>query len=869
MSDFLKEFSNYQDCVPPGVLLPEIDIDQRHYDDLDVSSDISNFDFLRALCLKGSKDKGIGMQKNKQEYYDRVKKELSILDELGFVDYVLLNWDILNYCHENNIPTGPGRGSAAGSLVLYLIGVTQVDPVKYGLFFERFVSKSRARKTERNGLVYLDGSLLADVDNDIAYEHRQKVIDYIEKKHPNRTAKILTLNKLSGKLCIKECGKIVGELSEQDVNLVSDYIPKKFGKIASLSAAYEESEKFKLWADSNPQVYNVALKLEGLIKNTGVHPSGIAISHLETSSLCPLQLTNEGALVTGYDMNWVAELMVKFDILGLRTLSVIQDTCNQLGILPEDIDLTDQSLYEPLNSLESPHGLFQIEAHTNYRVCKKIKPKTLDQLSAVVAIARPGAIEFLDQYALYAIDSEFQSQNSFFDDILMHTGGIPLYQEQLMQMAVKVGFTLDESEQLRRIVGKKKVDQMPAWKKKIEQKVEDNALNPEVGEFLWKVAQDSANYSFNKSHSLCYATLAAWTTHLKFKHPKEFFLSLLKMTRFEPSPQEEIRRVSQELGRFGIKLLSPDLVLSKMEFSIEDNNIRYGLNSIKGVSEKTFESLCMFREKDKPNKYDVFSQAKESGINIGTLSSLIQAGALSSYNTSRCYLVAEAHAYNILTDREKRNVRLLGEKYSYDALLCIRDILLDAERDTHKIIADDGKPIMKKRRSETFRKKWSGYKTIFQKNKKFESFANWYFERKLLGYSYSTTLKDSMVDSEGRLKTSEDFNDLLPRSRGKFIGVVEDFLKRKSVNGNQYYKIVVSDEYGTFQAMLIDNRRFPRYSDYESSGKPWPEKDNIIVMTGSKGEDILFMDDMDIVDHKIYMKLSDLKEKTSPDFNLS
>ena len=328
-----------------------------------------------------------------------------------------------------------------------------------------------------------------------------------------------------------------------------------------------------------------------------------------------------------------------------------------------------------------------------------------------MAIARPGAIEFLDQYALYAIDSEFQSQNAFFDDILMHTGGIPLYQEQLMQMAVKVGFTLDESEQLRRIVGKKKVDQMPAWKKKIEEKVEENSLNPEVGEFLWKVAQDSANYSFNKSHSLCYATLAAWTTHLKFKHPKEFFLSLLKMTRFEPNPQEEIRRVSQELGRFGIKLLSPDLVLSKMEFSIEGNNIRYGLNSIKGVSEKTFESLCMFRDKDKPNKYDVFAQAKESGINIGTLSSLIQAGALSSYNTSRCYLVAEAHAYNILTDREKRNVRLLGEKYNYDTLLCIRDILLDAERDTHKMIADDGKPIMKKRRSETFRKKWD--KSLF------------------------------------------------------------------------------------------------------------------------------------------------------------
>ena len=160
--------------------------------------------------------------------------ELKVFSDLGFVDYVLLNWDVLNYCHENNIPTGPGRGSAAGSLVLYLIGVTQVDPVKNGLFFERFVSKSRAKQTVKDGVTYLDGSLLADVDNDIAYEHRQSVISYIEQKHPSRTAKILTLNTLSSKLCIKECAKIVGDKDETEANLVSDLIPKAYGEVFSL-----------------------------------------------------------------------------------------------------------------------------------------------------------------------------------------------------------------------------------------------------------------------------------------------------------------------------------------------------------------------------------------------------------------------------------------------------------------------------------------------------------------------------------------------------------------------------------------------------------------------------------------------------------
>ena len=207
--NFTDNFTKYENHRPPGVLLPEIKIDSKYYQDLNLESTISNYDFLRKLCLQGVKDKKIDELKNKEEYYKRTKYELKILRDLGFVDYILLNWDILNFCHTNDIPTGPGRGSAAGSLVLYLIGVTKVDPVKYELFFERFVSKSRAKKIEKDGITYLDGSLLADVDNDIAYEHRQKVIEYIERKHPVRTSNILTLNTLTSKLCIKECGKLI------------------------------------------------------------------------------------------------------------------------------------------------------------------------------------------------------------------------------------------------------------------------------------------------------------------------------------------------------------------------------------------------------------------------------------------------------------------------------------------------------------------------------------------------------------------------------------------------------------------------------------------------------------------------------------
>lgn len=850
---FTEQFKPYNDYAPPGVRLPEINIESKYYKKLKLEENISNLDFLKNLCLNAIKEKKINKKKNKSDYYSRVKEELSILDDLGFVDYVLLNWDILNFCHENKIPTGPGRGSAAGSLVLYLIGVTQVDPVKYNLFFERFVSKSRAKKTEKDGVTYLDGSLLADVDNDIAYEHRQDVISYIEKKYPNRTCKILTLNTLSAKLCAKECGKIVSCMSEQEVNDLSDLIPKKFGKVAPLEEAYQESAKFKEWADENNKTYLIAKKIQGLNKNTGVHPSGIAISYDKLENICPLQSNSEGDIISGYDMNWVAELTVKFDILGLRTLSVIHNTCNQVGINPLDIDLNDPRIYSNLQDLTTPHGIFQIEADTDFRVCRKLKPRNLEELSAVIAIARPGALDFLEDYARYRETSQFQSVHQIFDEILKSTAGIPLYQEQLMQMAVKLGFTLDESEQLRRIVGKKKVDQMPEWKQKIENKIAENNLPEEAGEILWRVAEDSANYSFNKSHSISYSFLAAWTTYLKFNFPQEFCLSLLKMTKFEPSPQEEINKICQELPKFNFRLLPPDLAKSKMDFSQEGEDIRFGLNSIKGVSEKSLESLKDFRETETPSKYDIFISAKQAGLNIGILSSLIQAGALSSYKTNRSLLVLEAQAFNLLTEREKRNFYLLGDQYEYRLLKSIADVK------NNQTIGDDGKKIMTEKRFETFKKKFDLYKKIYDKNKKYETFANWYFENKLLGYSYTHKLKDIFKTEIAEFKDTITFNSMDKDSRDRFIGTVVDVFKKKSQNGNSYVKITLSDEVGSMQTMMGDfgNRR--KLSKYLSKGRSLPEKGNIISVLGTKGDDILFMDDMNILDHKIYMKLSELK----------
>ena len=846
-------YTAYETPFPVGVKLPEIIIEKKYYDEVLCDPKEDNFQFLRKLCFKKVKERGIDKKDNAAIYYDRLKEELDIFNDLGFVDYVLLNWDIINFCIENDIPVGAGRGSAAGSLVLYVIGVTNIDPIEYDLFFERFVSKSRARKIEHNGEIFLDGSLLADVDNDISYDRRSEVIEYIEKKYVGKTSKILTLNTLSGKLCMKECGKIVQELSEMDVNQISDTIPKHFGKVASLDVAYEESESFKNYADKYPKVFKIAKKLEGLNKNTGVHPSGISISFYELDEVMPLQFTNDGSLVSGYDMNDVASLSVKFDILGLRTLSVVNDVCKQLNINVDEIDPHHESIYTALACLESPQGLFQIEAETNFKVCHLIKPQNLEQLSAVVAIARPGALDFKDYYAAYVRTGDFQSVHKFFDDILSYTGGIPLYQEQLMKMAVKVGFSLDEAEQLRRIVGKKKVDQMPAWKAKIQDKVKNNNLDSAVGDVLWKVAEDSANYSFNKSHSISYAYLAAITIYLKFNYPEQFFLSLLKYAKYEPNSHEEIAKISQELPHFDIKLLPPDLNKSDIDFKVEGKNIRYGLNSIKGVSDKVLVSLLDFREDSFKNKYEVFMSAKQAGLNIGVLSALIQAGLLDSFvSKNRCRLVLEAQTFNILTDREKRNFIALGEAYDYDILNSIFDVVKKDQ------VGDDNRKIMTQKRFTTFQKKYEPYRKIFDMNNRHIKYANWFFEEKLLGYSYSHTIRDVHAHEQDfqsalSIKRSEE------RKSVRFVGFVTDVLKRTSRSGNKYARFQIQDESGLINALFLDSNSSSKFTDFLNSGKKLPKKGDITIIEGITGDDVVFVDKINPISDKIYMKLSEVK----------
>lgn len=857
---FSKSFSKIQ--LPlHGVRLPSFNIEAKYKRDAGLSEDVDNYEFLRGLCRKGFSDLGIDKDsEDYKKYTQRVKFELETIKELGFVDYILLVWSVVNFCKENDIPTGLGRGSAAGSLVLFLVGATGIDPIKYNLFFERFISRIRAKKQIIDGVTYLDGSLMCDVDIDICYYNRHKVISYLESKFSGKTSKILTLNTLSGKLLIKECGKILGEKAEVEMTSVSALIPKVFGQVKDLEEAYLEVEKFKEWADANREVYETALKLRDLIKNKGVHPSGVLLSHDDLSENCPTEFTSDSNSVSGYDMNWGSILNVKLDILGLRSVSVVDDVCKSIGIKVKDINLNDLIIYQNLQELKTPHGLFQIEADTNFRVCQKVRPKNLEQLSAVLALARPGALAFVDQYALFTNHDTYSPIHPFFDETLKDTGGVALYQEQLMKMANKIGFTLDEAEILRRIVGKKKIDEVKAWKEKINLKCKENNLSQEIGDILWRVLEDSANYSFNKSHSIAYAALAAITTYLKFKHPQQFFLSLLKMTRHEPDPMEEISKIQKEFASFNMQLLPPHMIKSEMDFSIEGKDIRFGLLSIKGISDKSIEKINGFRNKY-ANKFEIFQAAEEAGLGIGTLSSLIQAGALEGFKQSRSKVVLEAQLWNILTEKEKKFCVDLGDKFAFDLVNLIKHLL--QFKDTN------GKAIIKESRYATIKKRYAPYLEIYQQNSKSENLANWFYEKTLLGYTYNKTLKDIFATKRSDLQYINKIEDLTENARTIFIGIIKEVFSGVSKNKNKYLKFVISDETGTCEAMIFKDK----IDECKNLNGSLPEEKNMVIVKGvkkggnGKFASTVFADLIAIQDQAIYTKLSqikniDKKEKT-------
>ena len=834
-----------------GVRLPKFKISKSKYGATDGSEE-QNYAFFKKLCSEGLKEKlaaGAIKESDKQKYIDQARHELKVIGDLGFIDYFLLVWEVVDYCKKQDIAIGLGRGSAASSMILYLCGITGIDPIKNKLIFERFLSTDRVEFEVIDGEKYFDGGTLPDIDLDFDYYKRPKLLEYLQEKYD--AVKILNLNTFAGKQLIKDCGKTIAEYSEDQMNVISSLLPVEYGKVMDLEEAYENEEKFREWADENREIFEIACKLRGLIRNRAVHASGMLIPFGKSEDNFPMELTSgkDKTIVSSFDMGWSGNIAIKLDVLGLKTLSVVDETCKRVGINFNSININDNFIYQQLQDFKYPYGIFQLEAFAAYSGCKKIKPKNLDELSAVLAICRPGALQFLDNYANFTNNNakdKINSGSDKLDEILLETGNAILFQETMMRIAVEVfELSKNDSNKIRKAAGKKKMEQMLKWKDIIFQKGKELKIEG-AAEFYWKCLEDSANYLSCAGHSYPYATLSAITVYLKFKHPKEFFHSLLRMTVHEQDPMEHISVIEKEMEHFGIKLLPPDIIKSEMDFSIEGNNIRYGLTDIKGINTKSIQKLGLFKS-EYDNKMQVFQNAKEAGVPMSVLCPLIQAGALTGFQGSRTRMVYEAQIWNKLTDREKKFAIQLSPRFNNNLFEIIRYM-----RDNND---ENDKPYIKESRMETIRKHIEPYKNIYNLNKVNEKFANWWYEKKLLGFSCKNRLKD-IFNNQLNFVGLEEINNHI-NQKVLVVGTAKSVTKRTSKNGNVYIDIVLEDEKSELKTKIFENGNKIEMCE-ERNGR-LPEKGDILVVRGQAKQDCLFAEEITIQKLNIYMKLSELK----------
>lgn len=495
MVSFTKSFTPYEIPQYGLVRLPKVEISAEQKRAVGLVESATNREYLHALARQGFKAKRGELKPELfKEYGVRAKYELEIFEELGFTDYVLLVWLVIAKARELGVFIDYGRGSCAGSLIFWFLGITGVDSLDKGLIFERFVSRVRSKKQIIDGEIYLQGDLIADADLNLG-EGREAIVQWLHTIYPKRISKILNLSTFTGKILIKDVYKAYEEVSEDEANRVSGMLEKHFGIVEDLAEASGSNVAFKEWADEHQKTYKIALKLSDLIRQTSVHASGYVVSFYDLYDTIPLECSKEGELISGFDMREVCNFAVKLDLLSLTTNRIIKEVITQTGVDVGAINLdSDPLIYDQFqNDTLLPYGLYQISADCAYGVLNEIKPKNVYELSDVNACARPGALSYVESY----VSKTHVCPHPLFEKILAKTRNHCLYQEQMMQLLMAVGFTADEAETCRKIVGKKLVEKVKEWQAKIYAKVTAQGLPESVGDVLWKILDDSSKYSFN------------------------------------------------------------------------------------------------------------------------------------------------------------------------------------------------------------------------------------------------------------------------------------------------------------------------------------------------------------------------------------
>ncbi len=609
---------------------------------------------LRDLAFRGLEQRiKKGQAKNSPEYWNRLEYELEIVNKMGFAGYFLIVQDFINWAKNNGVPVGPGRGSAAGSLIAYAIGITDVDPIKHGLLFERFLNPERIS--------------MPDIDVDFCQEGRDKVIDYVKNRYgEENVAQIITYNVMKARQTLRDVARALG-VSYSTADQLAKLIPQGDvqGTWLSLEEMYstplevlkerygshrsdieDNVLKFRKLCRDNPQIdklVKIALKLEGLTRHTSLHAAGVVIAPEPLSNLVPLYYDRDGAVATQYDMVRLEDLgLLKMDFLGLKTLTELKYMKNLIKERRNlEIDLLNLPMNDPavftLLQEGNTTGVFQLESRGMKDLLRRLKPDNFEDIVAVLALYRPGPLKsgLVDKYinrkhGREDIDYPFPE----LEEILKETYGIIVYQEQVMKMSqVLAGFTPGEADTLRKAIGKKKKDLMEEMKEKFIKGAVERGFSESKIRKLWEDIEKFASYSFNKSHSVAYGYISYWTAYMKVHFPQEFFAVKLTMEKND----NKFINLIKDAGLMGFKILPPHINKSNVEFKIEgDKSIRFGLGRIKGVGEDTAQSIVSSRGK-KPFKdfRDFVRRVDGRKVNKKVLEALIKAGAFDFVGENR------------------------------------------------------------------------------------------------------------------------------------------------------------------------------------------------------------------------------------------
>ncbi|QUO22782.1 DNA polymerase III subunit alpha [Clostridiaceae bacterium Marseille-Q4143] len=600
----------------------------------DVPEGYTSWEYLNKMCWDGFAER---YPDDDGHLKDQLTYELSIIQKMGYVDYFLIVWDFIKYARDHGIAVGPGRGSAAGSLVSYTLGITNIDPAKYQLLFERFLNPERVS--------------MPDIDVDFCFERRQEVIDYVVRKYgKDRVAQIVTFGTLAARGVLRDVGRVM-DLPYAFVDSIAKMVPQELN--ITLDKALQMNPEFRNLYETNEQVkelVDMSKRLEGLPRHTSMHAAGVVISQKAVDEYVPLSRASDGSVTTQFTMTTLEELgLLKMDFLGLRTLTVIQnavqmaETSNGVKIDIDHIDYDDKAVLDSLGTGKTD-GVFQLESTGMKNFMKELKPQSLEDIIAGISLYRPGPMDFIPQY----IRGKNTPDSITYDcpeleSILEPTYGCIVYQEQVMQIVQKLaGYTLGRADLVRRAMSKKKAAVMQQERQNFVYGNEaehvpgciSNGIPEKVANKIYDDMIDFAKYAFNKSHAAAYAVVAYQTAWLKYYYPVEFMAALMTSVIDNSTKVSEYILVCRQMG---IQILAPDINESVGVFSVSDGAIRYGLNAIKSVGKPVIEELIREREARGPFKdlADFIDRTSGKEVNKRTVENFIKAGAFDSFGANR------------------------------------------------------------------------------------------------------------------------------------------------------------------------------------------------------------------------------------------